>query len=293
MMKAFALTALSKLVIASPEVMKDEQGRRMQQMQVQAPVLSEEDQWGQVMPDMYRCDACKAVVYHLNQGFEKRQIKSRRMHEWEYNEVFEETCGQGHGDSAFQGYGIKLIDGKNALTGPGLKQPDNSIPPGGAFIQMSSKGWDNRLSDMCRSIVYDKVGEDELYEKFHSNKRIPDSMCYEEVAHCGSKSKKSKAGSKKAKAKMTPAAAPAKLKESPQATPTKPKDLPQVEVKYDGSASNINKTEPHGAIDADSFLQSLALEDGLDFNSYTGKRSRDEWEKLIVAMAGKIYSRQV
>lgn len=250
----------------------------MQQMKVEAPVLSEEDQWGQVMPDMYRCDACKAVVYHLNQGFKKRQIKTRRMHEWEYNEVFEETC-----DNAFQGYGIKLIDGKNALSGPGLKQPDN-IPPGGAFIQMSSKGWDNRLSDMCRSIVYDKIGEDELYEKFHTNMKIPDSMCYEEMAQCGSKSKKSKTGSKKAKAKSTSAAAPEKIK-----------DLPKSVVKYDGSATNVNDTGPQGldAIDADNFLQSLALEDGLHFDSYTGKRSRQEWEKLIVSMAGKIYSRQV
>lgn len=270
MMKAFVLATVNKLAMSG-----------MQQMKVEAPVLSEEDQWGQVMPDMYRCDSCKAVVYHLNQGLAKRKIKSRRMHEWEYNEVFEETC-----NSAFQGYGIKLIDGKNALSGPGLKQPDN-IPPGGAFIQMSSKGWDNRLSDMCHNIVYDKIGEDELYEKFHTKNKIPDSMCYEEMAQCGSKSKKSRVGSKKAKAKVTPVAAPAKSK-----------DLPKVEVKSDRPAStesNANKTGPGGIedIDADSFFQSLALENGLDFDSYSGKRSRPEWEKLIVTMAGKIYSRQM
>merc|ERR1719321_324794 len=230
MMKAFALTTVTKFVmtLSSPEVMREQEGRVMQQMQVEAPVLSEEDQWGQVMPDTYRCDACKAVVYHLNQGFKKRQIKSRRMHEWEYNEVFEETC-----DSAFQGYGIKLIDGKNALSGPGLKQPDN-LPPGGAFIQMSSKGWDNRLSDMCRSIVYDKIGEDELYDKFHTNKKIPDSMCYEEMAQCGLKPKKSK-GSKKARANVPPVAPPVEAK-----------DLPKVEVKSNGSTRNTNKTGPEG-----------------------------------------------
>merc|ERR1712118_599933 len=112
-------------------------------------------------------------------------------------------------------------------------------------------------------------------------------MCYEEMAQCGgssSKAKKSKAQNKKIKTKTASAAVPAKSK-----------DLLKVEVKADGSSTKTNKTGQRvvEAIDADSFLSSLALEDGLDFDAYPTKRSRQEWEKLVVSMAGKIYGRQV
>merc|ERR1712224_838637 len=98
----------------------------------------------------------------------------------------EETC-----NGAFEGYGVKLIDGKNTLSGPGLKQPD-SPAPGGAFIQMGGQGWTNRLSEMCRTIVHDKVGEDDLYEKFYSDRKIPESMCYKEMGQCSPTSSESK-----------------------------------------------------------------------------------------------------
>merc|ERR1711904_766780 len=102
--------------------------------------------------------------------------------------------------AAFEGYGVKLIDGKNTLSGPGLKHPD-SIPAGGASIQMGGQGWSNRLSEICRSIVYDKVGEDELYEKFYTNRKIPESMCYSEMSQCSSNLKTEKAKSAKKKTK--------------------------------------------------------------------------------------------
>jgi hypothetical protein len=283
MTKTFVLATFTRLVMSAHaefEVKRNEEGRMVQQMKVEAPILTEEDQHREVMPYQYRCDSCKAVVFHLDQALTKRQMKSRRMHEWEYNELFEETC-----DGAFEGYGLKFIDGKNTLSGPGLKHEDK-IPAGGAHIQMGGKGWSNRLSAICRSLVYENIGEDELYEKFYTNRKISESLCYEEMAQCGtgSKSKKSKAGNKKAKSKATSVASPAK--------PTK------VEVKSDGSTTQTNKankTGPGGveAIDAYSFLKSMAHDDGLDFEAYSGKRSRQEWEKLIVSMAGKIYSRQV
>merc|ERR1711907_834509 len=128
----------------------------------------------------------------------------------------------------------------------------------------------------------DKVGEDELYEKFHSEGKLSQSMGYREMGQCGSvKSEKPKVVKKKAKASAK--------------VPAKSKELPQVEVKSDGSATHANKTgqKQVDAMDADSFLQSLALEEGLHFDAYSGKRSRLEWEKLFVGMAGKIYSRQV
>merc|ERR1711904_322656 len=184
---------------------------------------------------------CTAVFFNLHQALKKHQMKNRRMHDWEYLEVFEETC-----NGAFEGYGVKLINGKNALSGPGLKQPDN-IPAGGAFIQMGGQGWSNRLSEICRTIVYDKVGEDELYERFFSDRKIPDSMCHNEREQCSSSSNKLKKKTKtKAKAKS-------------EVISVKSKDLQSVEVKSDGVATSANKTGKE-VIDADSFLDSLALD---------------------------------
>jgi hypothetical protein len=284
-MNAFVFATLAKLASASGkmEVKRNEEGRLVQQMQIEAPNLSEEDQYGYVMPDVYRCDSCKAVVFHLNQALEKRQMKNRRMHGWEYVELFEETC-----NSAFEGYGVKLINGKNTLSGPGLKQPD-SPAPGGAFIQMGGQGWTNRLSEMCRTIVYDKVGEEDLYERFHSEGKIPESICHQETRQCSSVTSKSatRKSSKKKKVQTRASGAIAKSK-----------DKSSVDVKYDGAtslATGANKTgqEKVDAIDAKSFLESVALEDGLDVHTYSSKRSRQEWEKLLVSMAGKIFSRLV
>lgn len=285
MMKGFVFATLAKLATSSGnmEVKRNEQGRVVQQMKIEAPNLSEEDQYGYVMPDVYRCDSCRAVLFQLNQALQKRQMKNRRMHDWEYVELFEETC-----NSAFEGYGVKLINGKNTLSGPGLKQPD-SPAPGGAFIQMGGQGWTNRLSEMCRTIVYDKVGEEELYEAFYSDGNIPEAMCYKEIRQCSSTSSQSKkvksAKMKKAKAKTSSAIAQSK-------------DVSSVDVQYDGLAltsSNANKTvyKKVEAIDANGFLESLALEDGLDVHTYSRKRSRQEWERLLVSMAGKIFSRQM
>lgn len=303
-MNAFllAIATLTKLGTSSSadgkmEVKRNEQGRVVQQMQIEAPNLSEEDQYGYVMPDMYRCDSCKAVVFHLNQALKKHQMKNRRMHDWEYLEVFEETC-----NGAFEGYGVKLINGKNALSGPGLKQPDTP-KAGGAFIQMGGQGWSNRLSEMCRTIVYDKVGEDELYKRFYSDHKIDESVCHQKISQCSStglQSQKVKSVKKKDKVKASSAIAKEKSTstsavELSAIASGKSLDASAVEVKYDGSAIHANKTgqQEVKTMDADSFLQSIALEDGLDTHAYSSRRSRQEWEKLLVSMAGKIFSRQV
>merc|ERR1711974_274314 len=142
------------------ETKVDQEGRKMQSMQIQAPSMTEEDQYGYTMPEQYRCDSCKAVVYELNSALKAKQPKSRRLHEWELQEIVDETCKTG-----FQGYGIQLINGQNALAGPGLKR-NTDLAPGMGAIQMSGDSWKNRLGEICRKLVYDQVGEDELYEHF-------------------------------------------------------------------------------------------------------------------------------
>merc|ERR1719359_307013 len=92
----------------------NEQGQRVQQMQVMAPSLTEQDQKDARLPEQYRCDACMAVAHHLQQRLKKHKVT---LQEWEYIDVFEGTCKEGE----FPGYGVKLIDGVNALSGPGIQ----------------------------------------------------------------------------------------------------------------------------------------------------------------------------
>lgn len=39
-----------------------------QTLKIEAPSMTEEDQYGYNMPDRYKCDACRAVVFHLNEA---------------------------------------------------------------------------------------------------------------------------------------------------------------------------------------------------------------------------------
>merc|ERR1712196_358558 len=87
-------------------------------------------------------------------------------------------------------------------SGPGLKQVEKKLPAGGAYIQMGGKGWHNRLADLCRSIVFDKIGEEALYEKLYTQRKIPESVCFEEMAQCGTRA----ISKKKVKAKVAMAA---------------------------------------------------------------------------------------
>lgn len=266
-----------------------EDGRVVQELKVEAPTMTEEDQYGYNMPSKYRCDSCKAVLYHINEAFDKKHPKSRRMKEWEYDELFTETCA-----GAFDGYGIKLVNGENALSGPGLKQPD-SLSPGGAMIQMGGDSWKKRLGEICRMLVYEKMGEDELYDKYYKEKKITESLCYKELAQCET------GPPKPPKPKTTTTTTPKTKKEKKKEPKTekkkeekkveKKKKTQTVEVNADGdakpsSSSDVDKLDVH------SFFRAQALQDGLTSDEYLRSRSKSEWEKLIVAMAGRIFNRQ-
>merc|ERR1719343_1576534 len=130
---------------------KDEQGKVVQQLKIEAPAITEEDQYGYTMPDRYKCDSCKAVMFHLDAALRKKQPQSRRLKQWEYTDVIDETCRAG-----FENYGIKLINGENTLRGPGLPR-EESLAPGMGAIQMSSDNWNERLGEVCRKIVFEAI----------------------------------------------------------------------------------------------------------------------------------------
>eukprot|EP00971_Amphidinium_carterae_P233819 4639648-Amphidinium_carterae.1 len=41
---------------------KKKDGKVVQELKIEAPAVTEEDQYGYVMPERYRCDACKVSM---------------------------------------------------------------------------------------------------------------------------------------------------------------------------------------------------------------------------------------
>lgn len=271
---------------------KKKDGRVVQELKLEAPAMTEEDQYGYVMPDRYRCDSCKAVVFHLDASLRSRHPKSRRMKAWEYTDLFDETCR-----TAFKGYGIKLVDGQNALSGPGLKS--EPLGSGMGAIQMGGENWEKRLGEICRKIVFEHMGEEDIYEMFYTHYRaeldgaegavkpLSESLCASsEIRHCvtgpalppKSDAKDSK---KKAKAKDS------KKKPKVEKKPEKEKASP---AKVERSTDTGTSSASDGLVDVQTFLRHLAVKHGLTPEEYLTSRSLREWEKLTVAMAGRIFN---
>jgi len=245
----------------------DEDGRKVQSMQIQAPTMTEEDQFGYTMPDQYRCDACKAVVHHLNEALERRQPKNRRLHEWEYTELFDETCKSG-----FTGYGVSLVNGQNMLSGPGI-QRDNNIEPGMGAIQMGGETWEKRLGEQCRKFVYEKVGEDDVYEEFRSSGKLTHNICFQTTRDCKA-------------AKLGPDAPPSepKAKKSPgKATAKKVEDK--------SSKPEVTEANIEPKMDLSTFISKLAKKNGASKAEYTKKRSYAEWEQFMASVMQKTNSK--
>ena len=161
----------------------NEEGKKVQTLKIEAPSMTEEDQYGYNMPDRYKCDSCRAIVHHLQEALNKQQPKSRRLKSWEYTDLFEETCR-----SAFEGYGIKLVNGENVLSGPGLK--DNvELQPGMGAIQMGGENWKKRLAEECRKLIFEHVGEDDFYGTLYGKWKAGDALdpreyCIKEAEYC-------------------------------------------------------------------------------------------------------------
>merc|ERR1719253_2424468 len=163
----------------------NENGQRVQQLKVEAPALTEEDQKNVRMPDAYRCDACHAVMHKLEAALAKARKKD--MKSWEVVEAFDTTCVP----ATFEGYGVKLIGGENKLSGPGIPVPeDTGLKAGGASIQMGGETWGARLMTECKELVYDTIGEDSLYAVWKKKKSFGD-VCAEQT-FCSKAEKKPK-----------------------------------------------------------------------------------------------------
>merc|ERR1712224_148784 len=136
---------------------------------------------------------------------------------------------------------------------------------------------------------------------YQSDGKIPESMCWNEMRQCRTTPKSEKAQAKKAAAKTQKV--PSKQQGTPKgkvfsnsaARPTSPV-LKQVEVSSKATTmpsidTRVNKTGMGGEMDMETYLRSLALEDGLSMDAYSKQRPKQDWDKLIVAMASSIYNR--
>lgn len=259
----------------------DSEGRAVQSLKIQAPTMTEEDQYGYNMPDQYRCDSCRAVMFHLEEELKKKQPKSRRLSEWEFVDEFDKICA-----NSFEGYGIKLVNDQNVLSGPALKG-DDSLAPGMGAIQMGGDTWKKRLSEICRKIVYEKVGEEDMYEYLYGKFKAGEDVDGKDFC------------TKKAKQCAPVSAGPLP---PPKAKEEKKKDKPKKakEKKTKGGADKEKRKEGKsssegakgGKIGAEEFLRQLAAKHGAKSEEYVSSRTPAEWEKFMVTLAGKIFNRQ-
>jgi len=266
----------------------NEEGRNVQQLKIEAPSMTEEDQYGYTMPQRYKCDSCRAVMFHLDKDLKKKHPKSRRMKQWEYTDAFDDACR-----TSFEGYGIKLLNGENTLSGPGLSHAE-SLAPGSGAIQMGGETWTKRLSEACRAIVYERVGEDELYEKYREDAGLSESICYQDLRDCTTgpiSPPKPKEDTAKAKAEKP------KAKKERKEKPKVPKETKTSQPSKSATAADATKAVPeasrHGSeirVDSQTFLRRLAERHGLTSDEYLTSRTERDWEKLIVAMAGRIFN---
>jgi len=291
--KVILFSGLSQLLAVGEsddgwEHKRDENGRAVQSLKIEAPAMTEEDQYGYNMPDKYKCDSCRAVMFHIDQDFRKKQPKSRRLKSWEYTDMFEDTCSK-----AFEGYGIKLLNGENVLSGPGLKDEVAELKPGMGAIQMGGDNWKKRLAEECRKIVFEKVGEEETYEYLYSQLKAErdtniKDFCLKEAAYCtaGPKTPPKPKETKKEKEKT------AKEKKQPEKK-EKAKKQKTEKAESTPKTKTVNSAADSAAkIDVQAFLRNLASKHGSSSDEYLKSRTHSEWEKLLVKVAGKIFNTQ-
>lgn len=229
-------------------------GKVVQSIKIEAPAYTEEDQYGYNMPEKYKCNACLGVHFHTIEALKKQQPTTRKLKAWEYTDLLEETC-----QNSFEGYGIKNINGESTLSGPGIPEP-KSLEPGMGAVQMGGETWKKRMSEVCRKIVFEKVGEDEFYgdfyRKFQAQAEIDGQAFCREQEYC----RASKLG--------------------PQ-PPKKEKDS----KKKPAASKSDDASRP---IDIQTALRALAKKHGLKRDEYVKSRSDAEWEQTFLNIAEKL-----
>jgi hypothetical protein len=239
----------------------NEKGQKVQQLQVMAPSLSEQDQKDFRLPEQYRCDACMAVSYQISQKFAKNTKKNLKS--WDVMEIIDNTCKE----AAFPGYGVKLVDGENALSGPGIER-DESLQPGGASIQMGGESWSRRLASECKEIVYDLVGEDEVFAMY-KGKDFGKKLC-KASGHCTGKAPEAKKKEKKEDKKSE-------------------KKADKKEKKAEKKEAKAPKADPKkDPITFEDYVKKLSSRGLAGSDVFTNKRTQKAWDVELIKLSGKL-----
>merc|ERR1711939_1272121 len=167
-------------------------------------------------------------------------------------------------EEAFPGYGVKLVDGENALSGAGIER-DESLQPGGASIQMGGESWSRRLASECKEIVYDLVGEDEVYEMYRG-KDFGKKLC-KASGHCNAKAPEAKKKEKKEDKKSEKKTEKKAEKKEAKAPKADPKKDPITFQEY------VKKLPSRGLAGSDVF---------------TKKRTQKAWDVELIKLSGKL-----
>eukprot|EP00401_Gymnodinium_catenatum_P065121 CAMPEP_0117532588 /NCGR_PEP_ID=MMETSP0784-20121206/39445_1 /TAXON_ID=39447 /ORGANISM="" /LENGTH=358 /DNA_ID=CAMNT_0005328985 /DNA_START=75 /DNA_END=1151 /DNA_ORIENTATION=- len=128
---------------------------------------TEEEENSQLVPDEYRCQACKGVIFQITEAL--RQVKPRELAVLKMEgkhavqeqtarvfEALENACSS----RAYGDYGLKAINGKNVFHGPGIETE------GPGLIQTGGR-WPARMRMRCASLLED-VGEYDLLAHYHA-----------------------------------------------------------------------------------------------------------------------------
>lgn len=277
-MIAFVLLVFGGLTVASTSEKKkpspklgewessdevDENGRRMQKLQVQSPNLTEEDQQSVTLAKQYECSACRAVIFQTESALKKNLKLKKEIKEWDLIDIFEQVCTT----NTFNDYGLSTVDGKNVLTGPGIEQEE--IQKGQASIKMGGGKWPDHLKRMCSKMTADH--EDELYAIFKKNKKIDkDEMCATEMfTYCESEQKEAKA----------------KLDEKKRAAEKRKADKKNKKNALKEEREQQRRNEADKKIAVSDFLLEQEKLMKAPYASFSSARSSLEWSKLFQKIA--------
>merc|ERR1711998_329911 len=156
----------------------------------------------------------------------------------------------------------KLIDGENALSGPGIER-DESLQPGGASIQMGGESWSRRLASECKEIVYDIVGEDEVFEMF-KGKDFGKKLC-KTAAYCTDKAPEGKKKEKKKEDKKSEKKADKKLDQ-------------KTEKKVEKKEAKAPKDPEKDPMTFADYMLNLPKRGLAGSDVFTKKRTRKAWD---------------
>ncbi|PRD28271.1 UNVERIFIED_CONTAM: Mzb1 [Trichonephila clavipes] len=168
-----------KFFIQSAEVFVGKEGPHTpppgKKISLPIPQLSDEETESNHMPNHLKCDACHVIAYQVQEAFIRTRKKNTILKEYEVLDIVERIC-----DKGFENYGLKLVDGVNRLSGPGLKTERVM-----GMTQMGGR-WPVRLQEMCHYYI-GEVGEVELYNAFLKGEELDFFLCYgkdNNYSHC-------------------------------------------------------------------------------------------------------------